>query len=182
MKRGIEIGLSGARDIFFHIRLVGRQWDRDLLQLAFVSGGGDVVMSTFAWSPVTDVQTERMVAASVLKNLGPATPSLGFMMPLIDQVCRGANLIAMDVERQRRLAPPGCVSAARSITGLPSDLAPLVQEGGSSGEVLSEAIDRAQDAVTVAFRLLYLWSGARPQGRHMPMLHESWEGLQVCGR
>jgi hypothetical protein len=172
----------GARDIFFHIRLVGRQWDRDLLQLAFLSGGGDVVISTFAWSPVADVQTERMVGPSILKILGPITPSVGFMTPLIHQVCLGANLIAMDIDRQRRLAPAGCLTAARSITALPADLAPLVQEGVPSGEVLSEAIDRAQDAVTVTFRLLYLWSGSRPQGRHLPMPHERWEGLQVCGR
>lgn len=181
MNGGRGVVQGGARDIFFHIRLVGRQWDRDLLQFAFLSGGGDVVISTFAWSSLTDVQTERMAGASVLKVLGPVTPSVGFITPLIHQVCQGANLIAMDVERQRRLAPAGCLAAARSLTGLPDDLAPLVREGVASGEPLSEAIDRAQDAVTVTFRLLYLWSGARPQGRHMPMPHERWEGLQVCG-
>lgn len=181
MTVAIERQQSVVRDVFFHTRLVGRQWNRDLLQLAFLGGGGDVVLSTFVWSPVTDVQTERMVGPSVLKVLGPATPSLGFMTPLIHQACLGANLIALDPERQRRLVPAACLSAARSLRGLPHHLVHLVHEGVSTGEDLSEAVDRAQDAVTVTFRLLYIWSGARPQGCHMPMRHEQWEGLQECG-
>lgn len=166
------------RDIFFHTRLVGRHWNQDLLQLAFVSGGGDVVLSTFVWSPITDIQTERMVDASIMRLLGPSTPSLGFMTPLIEQICCGANMIALDIDRQRRLLSPKYLDRARGVRSFPAELADLVREGPATGEPTAEAIDRCQDAVMVSFRLLYLWSGARPQPLHAPRLRELWEGLQ----
>nr|WP_316628625.1 hypothetical protein [uncultured Brevundimonas sp.] len=172
---------SALKDIFFHTRLVGRRWNQDLLQLAFVSGGGDVVLSTFVWSPVSDIETDRVIDPSILRLLGKSTPSLGFMLPMIEQICRGANMIALDIERQRRLLSPKYLDMARGLRSFPSDLADLVREGPLTDEPVAEAIDRHQDAVTVTFRLLYLWSGARPEALHMPMLHDRWEGLQRIG-
>jgi len=169
------------RDVFFHIRLVGRQWDRDLLQIAFVSGAGEVVVSSFVWSPLTDVQTDRLAHAAVFKVLGPATPSLGFMTPLIEQACKGANLITVNADRQRRLLPARCLSVAAGLRELPPHLASLVRDGPSTGEPLSETIDRFQDAVTITFRVLCLWSGARPETQSWPVHWEHRAGLRECG-
>lgn len=172
---------GAPRDVFVHFRLVGRQWDRDLLQAAFLSSRGDVIVSTFVWSPTVDVQTDRLARASVLRLMGPATPSLGFMTPLFEQACKGANLIAMDDDRQRRLLPACCLSAARGLTGLAPQLAAQVLEGPSTGEPLGEAIDRHQDAVAVTFRLLCLWREGRLEADRWTERRARWADLREYG-
>lgn len=163
-----------TRDVFFYTRVVGQRAARLLVQVAFVSGGGEVVLSTFAWRAADEHYTRGPIGKDTLRLVGPATPSMTRLTPLIAQICSGAHAITVNLDVQRELLPPTALALARRVTELPDRLNGYLSDAGSS----FSDIDATQDAATIAFRILYLWSGALPTDRHMPMLHESWAGLE----
>jgi len=163
-----------ARDVFAYTRVVGQRAARLLVQVAFVSGGGEVVLSTFAWRPADEDYTRSPIGKDALRLVGPATPTMTRLAPLITQICSGAHVITANLDVQRELLPPAALALARRVTELPDRLSDYLSDNGAD----FRDIDATQDAATIAFRILYLWSGALPTDRHMPMLHESWAGLE----
>jgi hypothetical protein len=167
------------KDVFVYTRIVGQRLSRLLIQLAFVSGGGEVMLSTFAWRAADETYTLAPIAKDTARLVGASTPSICQVESLIEQICHRAHVITVNVDVQRELLPANALAGCRYVSELPGRLSRHLFESRSAvtDRIAFSQLDRTQDAVTVAFRILYLWSGALPIDRYMPMLHESWEGL-----